>query len=115
MEALPSRAGGLVVHSGRGAAIRPKPDASYPIRKRHFLASTAEVVVEGAEDSWVDNVMDVIDSGGFALQENYGNLSTPEDIDDLATYGEQSMERLKGIKKRYDEGNLFSLGYPRLA
>jgi hypothetical protein len=110
----PGGVGGIISHNATGAAIRPNPDACFPLREKHRTMSV--VLMQSAfRSTWADEVADALTEGGFALPGTYLNLSPDEDVDTLATYGAETLARLKRIKARYDPEDFFNRGYPQLA
>lgn len=53
-------------------------------------------------------------TGDAYVGASYQNLIPPIDTDLEVTFGKETLERLKTIKKKYDPDNFFSRGYPAL-
>ncbi|KAK1979065.1 hypothetical protein LZ30DRAFT_192823 [Colletotrichum cereale] len=118
----PGAACATVIHNTHGRALAKNPGACYPLRTRHGLASISAGIVDAAAQAtkyeeykkWADDLADDLSKQQHALPYGYGNLSPAKDMDWVATYGEETMARLKEVKKKFDPTNVFKTGYPRL-
>ncbi|KAJ3955482.1 hypothetical protein N0V92_007992 [Colletotrichum tropicale] len=111
-----------VIHSAHGRVLEPNPEACYPLRKRHRIfnpnagvqdAQGETTEFEGYKE-WNDGLIAKLKERGLTLPYGYRNLSPESDIDWVATYGDETLQRLKGIKNKFDPENVFRTGYPRL-
>jgi FAD/FMN-containing dehydrogenase len=97
-----------------GAAARVPNDATpFAHRDRGMLVNIAAMYVDPAEkqahDAWVDDLASSLgkDGGG-----GYVGFLGEEDEETLrAAYPQGTWERLRGLKRRYDPGNLFRLNH----
>ncbi|KAF6815627.1 6-hydroxy-d-nicotine oxidase [Colletotrichum plurivorum] len=111
-----------VVHSAHGRALQENPGACWPLRRRHRIVNPAAGVPlaqgEGPEfkayKKWMDGVVEGLSEQGLALPYGYRNLGPEKDTDWVATYGEETLARLKEVKAKFDPENVFRTGYPRL-
>ncbi|KAJ0158159.1 6-hydroxy-D-nicotine oxidase [Colletotrichum tanaceti] len=111
-----------VIHSAHGRALDENAGACYPLRARHHVAAPSAGVVDATAQAaefdgykrWADGLVDDLSRQGLALPYGNRNLGSEEDMDWVATYGEETLARLKKVKNRLDPGNLFRTGYPRL-
>lgn len=105
----------MVMHSIHGAAARPNPETSFPLRSQHRSFHTVGNPETGVREAWGAEAVAALDAGGFSIPSSYGNLTPSDEFDIVATYGLERLEKLREIKRRYDPRNVFSRGYPRLA
>ncbi|KAK6222201.1 fad fmn-containing dehydrogenase [Colletotrichum tabaci] len=113
---------GTVIHSAHGRALDENTGACYPLRTRHHIANPSAGVVNATAQAaefdeykrWADGLVDDLSRQGLALPYGHRNLGPEEDMDWVATYGEETLARLKEVKGKFDPGNLFKTGYPRL-
>ncbi|OLN81335.1 6-hydroxy-D-nicotine oxidase 4 [Colletotrichum chlorophyti] len=63
---------------------------------------------------WTDNLVEDIANQGHSLPWGNRNLAPEKDMDWVATYGDETVARLKEIKRKFDPDNVFRTGYPRL-
>lgn len=59
-------------------------------------------------------INDIKATGDAYVGASYENLIPPVDTDLEVTFGKETLERLRTIKKQYDPDNFFSNGYPIL-
>ncbi|OHW98963.1 FAD FMN-containing dehydrogenase [Colletotrichum incanum] len=76
--------------------------------------ATAQAAEYEEYKKWADDLADGLSKQGHALPYGNRNLSSEKDMDWVATYGEETVARLKEVKKKFDPENLFKTGYPRL-
>ncbi|KAL6796200.1 hypothetical protein GGI42DRAFT_96506 [Trichoderma sp. SZMC 28013] len=114
---------GIPCHYAHGKAIKPNPGACFPLRYRHrlFPLNSRHSELMGTEEGeslvaeLSARVIDGIKATGDAyVGVSYQNLIPPVDTDLEATFGKETLERLKTVKKKYDPDNFFSRGYPVL-
>ncbi|GKT66259.1 FAD/FMN-containing dehydrogenase [Colletotrichum tofieldiae] len=118
----PGPACATVIHSTHGRALEKNPQACYPLRTRHRIAAASAGVVDATTQAaeyeeykkWADDLADDLSKQGHALPYGNRNLSSEKDMDWVATYGEETVARLKEVKKIFDPENFFKTGYPRL-
>ncbi|KAK2001690.1 FAD-binding domain-containing protein [Colletotrichum falcatum] len=108
-----------VIHTAHGRVLDENPGACYPLRTRHRVASIiVDAPAESAEyagyKKWADGLADDLSEQRHALPYGYRNLSTEQDVDLVATYGEETVARLKEVKNKFDPANVFKNGHPRL-
>ncbi|OIW32368.1 FAD-binding domain-containing protein [Coniochaeta ligniaria NRRL 30616] len=110
-------------HHGHGKAIEPDPGACYPLRYQHRLfplvASGENLLtdqkVQLAVHSMADDMAKDLKATGDVFEGvANGNLIPPEDTDVDATFGKETVEKLRTLKRKYDPTNFFSGGYPVL-
>ncbi|KAL6857305.1 major facilitator superfamily domain-containing protein [Trichoderma novae-zelandiae] len=115
---------GIPCHFIHGMATRPDPSACFPLRFRHrvFAISSrhAELLPRTEEkDALVAEtcarvVEELKATGDVYVGAAYENLIPPIDTDLEATFGRETLEKLRVLKKKYDPDNFFSRGYPVL-
>ncbi|KAK4064181.1 CAZyme family AA7 [Trichoderma aggressivum f. europaeum] len=114
---------GIPCHYAHGKAIKPNPGACFPLRYRHrlfpFNSRHSELMGTEEGESLVAElsarIMDGMKATGDAyVGVSYQNLIPPVDTDLEATFGKETLERLKTVKNKYDPDNFFSRGYPVL-
>lgn len=110
-------------HFAHGLAIRPNPDACFPLRYRHrllpLICRHEDMLIKAEADdavtSMADRVVKELRATGDVLEGvAYGNLMPNMDNDIEATFGKETVQRLRALKKTYDPTNFFSGGYPVL-
>ncbi|KAJ4865516.1 FAD binding domain-containing protein [Trichoderma breve] len=114
---------GIPCHCAHGNAIKPDPGACFPLRYRHRLfplnSRHSELMgTEEGESLVAESSARLIDgikaTGDAYVGASYQNLIPPIDTDLEVTFGRETLEKLKTIKKKYDPENFFSRGYPAL-
>ncbi|KAK2027565.1 FAD-binding domain-containing protein [Colletotrichum zoysiae] len=111
-----------VIHTAHGRALAKTPGACYPLRMRHRIAAISAGIVDATAQAteyeeykkWADDMVGDLSKQRHALPYGYRNLSSEEDVDWTATYGAETVARLKEVKKKFDPTNIFKTGYPRL-
>ncbi|KAL0934603.1 6-hydroxy-d-nicotine oxidase [Colletotrichum truncatum] len=111
-----------VIHSFHGRALQENPAACYPLRNRHHIlnpvASLPDPSAYPADfeecKQWADGLIGEVANRGLALPYGNRNLSPETDMNWVATYGEETLARLKEIKNKFDPDNVYRTGYPRL-
>ncbi|GJC81633.1 FAD-linked oxidoreductase aurO [Colletotrichum liriopes] len=111
-----------VIHSTHGRALEKNPGVCYPLRTRHHIAAASAGVVDATTQAaeyeeykkWADDLADDLSKQEHALPYGNRNLSSEKDMDWVSTYGEETVARLKEVKKIFDPENFFKTGYPRL-
>ncbi|UKZ74564.1 hypothetical protein TrVFT333_002234 [Trichoderma virens FT-333] len=114
---------GIPCHFAHGMAIKPNPGACFPLRYRHRLFPVTSLHAElgGTEEgaslvaeSSARVINDIKATGDAYIGASYENLIPPVDTDLEVTFGRETLEKLRTIKKQYDPDNFFSNGYPIL-
>ncbi|KAK4080990.1 CAZyme family AA7 [Trichoderma harzianum] len=114
---------GIPCHCAHGNAVKPNPGACFPLRYRHrlFPLNSHYPELTGTEEGeslvaeLSARLIDGIKATGDAyVGASYQNLIPPVDTDLEVTFGKETLEKLKAIKKKYDPDNFFSRGYPDL-
>ncbi|PKK51463.1 hypothetical protein CI102_4660 [Trichoderma harzianum] len=114
---------GIPCHCAHGNAIKPDPSACFPLRYRHrlFPLNSRHSELMGTEEGeslvaeLSARLIDGIKATGDAyVGASYQNLIPPVDTDLELTFGKETLERLKTVKRKYDPDNFFSRGYPAL-
>jgi hypothetical protein len=114
---------GIPSHNAHGKAIEPNPRACYPLRYKHRLfpivASGENLLTDqkmrsAVHDMADDMVIGLKATGDVLEGVSYGNLIPPIDSDVEATFGKETAEKLRVLKRKYDPTNFFSGGYPVL-
>ncbi|KAL7954545.1 hypothetical protein V8C34DRAFT_319742 [Trichoderma compactum] len=114
---------GIPCHCAHGKAIEPNPSACFPLRYRHRLfpltSRHSELIgTEEGESLVAESSARTIDgikaTGDAYVGVSYQNLIPPVDTDLEATFGKETLERLRTLKRKYDPENSFSRGYPVL-
>ncbi|GKT49710.1 FAD-linked oxidoreductase auro [Colletotrichum spaethianum] len=111
-----------VIHYMHGRALERNPGACYPLRIRHRIAAASAGVIDPTAQAaeyeeykkWADDLADDLSKQGHALPYGYRNLSSEKDMNWVATYGKETVARLKEVKNKFDPANFFKTGYPRL-
>ncbi|OHE94942.1 FAD/FMN-containing dehydrogenase [Colletotrichum orchidophilum] len=118
----PGATSATVIHAAHGRAIEANPAACYPLRKRHRIATPLGAVIDTTSQAveyeeykkWADDLVDALSEQGGKLPYGNRNLGPEKDMDWVATYGEETLSRLREIKKKFDPQNVFKTGYLRL-
>ncbi|RFU80049.1 6-hydroxy-d-nicotine oxidase [Trichoderma arundinaceum] len=114
---------GIPCHFIHGMAIKPNPGACYPLRYRHrvFPISSRHadfLSTEEADSLVATTCAEVVDelraTGDAYVGASYQNLIPSVDTDLEVTFGKDTLEKLRELKKKYDPDNFFSRGYPVL-
>lgn len=114
---------GIPSHAAHGKAIQPNPGSCFQLRYRHRLFPTYTHHVEltrtkegdEAEIGSATKTVDAIKATGDAyVGASYGNLIHSKNTDWEVTYGKETLNKLKELKKKYDPENFFCRGYPVL-
>ncbi|KAL7940984.1 major facilitator superfamily domain-containing protein [Trichoderma barbatum] len=114
---------GIPCHFAHGMALKPNPGACFPLRYRHrlFPINSCHVELAGTEEgeslvakSSARMVDDLRATGDAYVGASYQNLIPPIDTDLEVTFGKETLEKLRVLKKQYDPDNFFSKGYPAL-
>lgn len=114
---------GIPCHFAHGMAIKPNPGACFPLRYRHRLFPITSrhpelAETEEGESLVAESMARMIDAlkatGDAYVGASYQNLIPTVDTDLEVTFGKETLEKLRVLKKRYDPDNFFSKGYPVL-
>ncbi|KAL7916665.1 major facilitator superfamily domain-containing protein [Trichoderma velutinum] len=114
---------GIPCHFAHGKAIKPDSSACFPLRYRHrvFPVNSRHSELMGTEEGeslvaeLSARMIDGIKATGDAyVGASYQNLIPPVDTDLEVTFGKETLEKLKTLKRKYDPDNFFSKGYPVL-
>lgn len=114
---------GIPCHFIHGMATKPNPGACFPLRYRHRIfpisARHAHLLrTDEAEALVADMCAHVVDelkaTGDAYVGASYENLIPAIDTDLEVTFGKDTLEKLRSLKKQYDPDNFFSKGYPVL-
>ncbi|KAM0252764.1 hypothetical protein ACHAQJ_007602 [Trichoderma viride] len=114
---------GIPSHFAHGMAIKPNPGACFPLRYRHrlFPVFSRHAGLLRTEESelyeWnaISQTVEEIKATGDAyVGASYQNLIPSRDTDLEVTFGKDTLDKLRGLKKKYDPDNFFSRGYPVL-
>ncbi|TDZ54343.1 FAD-linked oxidoreductase aurO [Colletotrichum trifolii] len=118
----PGPASVTVIHKVHGRALGENPGACFPLRKPHRLVNPTAAVSDASTQAsdfeeykkWARGFVEELSDEGLALPYGYRNLGPDEDTNWVATYGEETLARLKDIKLKFDPDNVFDKGHPRL-
>ncbi|KAH0497615.1 hypothetical protein TgHK011_004908 [Trichoderma gracile] len=114
---------GFPCHMIHGMAIKPDPTACFPLRYRHRIfpisARHVELPRTPEKDARVAEMCarvleELKATGDCYVGAAYENLIPPIDTDLEATFGKETLEKLRLLKKKYDPDNFFSRGFPEL-
>ncbi|KAK1255619.1 hypothetical protein MKX07_007878 [Trichoderma sp. CBMAI-0711] len=114
---------GFPCHFIHGKATKPDPTACFPLRYRHRIfpisARHAELPRTPEKDALVAEACarvleELKATGDCYVGAAYENLIPPIDTDLEATFGKETLEKLRVLKKQYDHEDFFSRGYPVL-
>ncbi|KAF9878165.1 6-hydroxy-d-nicotine oxidase [Colletotrichum karsti] len=111
-----------VIHSAHGRALQENPAACYPLRRRHRIvnpnAGVPDAGLQPAEfesyKKWNDGLVAELSAKGLTLPCGYRNLGPDKDVNWTALFGEETLAKLKDVKKKFDPENVFRTGFPRL-
>ncbi|KAK2058439.1 hypothetical protein LY76DRAFT_646201 [Colletotrichum caudatum] len=82
------------IHTAHGRALAKTPGACYPLRTRHRIAAVSAGIVDATAQA----------------TEYEECKNSDEDVDWAATYGAETVARLKEVKKKFDPTNMFKTG-----
>jgi hypothetical protein len=114
---------GIPCHFAHGMAIKPNPGACFPLRYRHrlfpvFARHAGLLRTEEGKQLEADAISQTVDgikaTGDAYVGASYENLIPSVDTDLEVTFGKGTLDKLRGLKKKYDPDNFFSRGYPVL-
>lgn len=114
---------GIPSHHAHGKAVEPNPGACYPLRYRHRLFPIvasgenmlADHKVRAAVHGMANDMVEDLRATGDALQGvANGNLIPAADAHVEMTFGKETAEKLRALKRKYDPTDFFSGGYPVL-
>ncbi|TDZ24583.1 FAD-linked oxidoreductase aurO [Colletotrichum orbiculare MAFF 240422] len=117
----PGPASVTVIHKVHGRALGENPGACFPLRKPHRLVNPTAAVSDASTQAsdfeeykkWARGFVEELSDEGLALPYGYRNLGPDEDTNWVATYGEETLARLKDIKLKFDPDDVFDKGHPR--
>lgn len=108
-------------HHASHRAAEPDPNSAYGVRQHHYIYAVTGGVsltptLEDKEEAerWTNELYDEIQRAGLSMSTGYYSFSRPEHADAVAYYGEESVERLRKLKHKYNPGNALPHALPVL-
>ncbi len=113
----------VIVHHAHGAALKANPDASFAVRSPHLVLGFGAALAPSdlptdpelqAVSKRADALAEAISEAGLSIERGYMSFTPPNECDTLQFFGQETTSELRPVKEKYDGGNLFRWGYPKL-
>lgn len=106
----------FVIQQIHGNAAQPNPGSSFLRREPHFMveiiASTQDEKAAAACISWQNECYEDMQASGVRFPGSYISITPPGSVSVQEIYG-NNYEKLLGLKRKYDPGNVFKKAYPK--
>ncbi|KAK3938479.1 FAD binding domain protein [Diplogelasinospora grovesii] len=117
----PGGTSAILFHYARGRTLQPNLAAAWANRDEHYIWTPcgfaeldANVEQKDAAKRWSEELYQAAVDAGLGLEKGYWSLSRPEHCDAVRFFGEDTVARLRKLKKKYNPQNALPAALPVL-
>ncbi|KAI9714698.1 MAG: hypothetical protein M1828_001127 [Chrysothrix sp. TS-e1954] len=112
----------VLVHHAHGRATQQNLEAAWALRDRHYILTFVGFAVPDASpdlqlqaQNWAKDLYQASLDTGVGLQKSYWSLARPEHCNPVKFFGQDTVDRLIHLKKKYNALNLLPAASPDLS